>query len=172
MIEKAIIFISDKKYGKCLIIQNKKDLFKDIKNIKELQEKAYDYILNGNRNFTTIIDKIDSKIVQFKRISAKEYLYGTNSKNLSKKDYKHKMRIVPSIDDLISFADIKYNSKLAHESSLFGSFNNYQGNIIIDNIVLRYIVRIGKTKKDNIFYDISLEYLGAIKGIDVKVPSA
>ncbi len=75
--------------------------FNNIKNRKTLREKAFDYILNGNKNFKEIIDKIDGKEVQFRRISAREYIYGTNAQKLSNQNYNKKMRLAPSIDDLI-----------------------------------------------------------------------
>ena len=71
-----------------------------------------------------------------------------------------KMRIAPSIDDLINNASIRYSSPLIHRNSLFpNGFNNYQGIIEIDNRKFRYIVRIGKGKKDSIFYDVTIESL-------------
>lgn len=44
------------------------------KNVKRLQNKAYDYILNGNKNFKFILDRIEGKRIKFIRISAKEYV--------------------------------------------------------------------------------------------------
>ena len=146
-----------------IIITHNKDLFKNISDIKELQNKAYDYILNGNKNYKTIIDTIDNKKIEFRRISAKEYVYGRNSRIISQGDnnnigyYKKKLRLSPFIDELIYNSNISYHSPLNHESKLFqNGFNNFQGNIIIDKIKFRYIVRIGKAKNDNIFYDVSL----------------
>ena len=82
---------------------------------------------------------------------------GTNSKILSDSNYKIKMRLVNSIDDLISNSYIKYYSPLTHNNKIFKyGFNNYQGNVKIDNKIFRYLIRIGKAKYDNILYDISL----------------
>lgn len=54
---------------------------------------------------------------------------------------------------------------LKYISSLFkDGFNNYQGKVRIDDTIFRYIVRVGKAKNDNIFYDVSLENLGTEKG--------
>ncbi len=48
-------------------------------------------------------------------------------------------------------------------------YNNYQGKLIIDNNIFSYIVRIGKAMNDNIFYDISLEFIGQKNRTDSKV---
>ena len=137
------------------------------KNVKRLQNKAYDYILNGNKNFKFIVDRIEGKRIKFIRISAKEYVYGRNSKMLNREQYKKKMKIAPYIDEFINRANITYCSPLIHESKLFkNGFNNYQGKVAIDNCIFAYIVRIGRTKKDSIFYDISLEFLGYKKGTE------
>ena len=160
-----------KKYGSYWQVETNKDIFNNIKNRKTLREKAFDYILNGNKNFKEIIDKIDGKEVQFRRISAREYIYGTNAQKLSNQNYNKKMRLAPSIDDLINNATIKYSSPLQHNNKLFKQgFNNYQGQVKIDDNIFRYIVRVGKAQNDNIFYDLSLENLGIEKGTDTKVP--
>ena len=102
-------------------VSGRKDKFKNKENKKELQQLAYNYILNGNINYN-IIDIID-------KVSAKEYIFGRNSKKLSPKEYMQKMRIAPMIEELIKNASIKYYSPISHESSLFkNGFNNYQGN--------------------------------------------
>lgn len=152
-------------------IEDSKDLFKGITSTKDLQDKAYKYILNGNTNYKTITDKVDGKNVKFARISAKEYVYGRNNKKLQGNQYQEKMRAAPSIDDLIKHADIKYHSPLTHKNKLFpNGYNNYQGKVGIDNDIFRYIVRIGKTKNnESIFYDVSLELLKQQKEADNKV---
>lgn len=146
------------------LIKTNKDIFKN-KTKKELRNIAYNYILNGNENFEIIYDIIDNKEIKFRRISANEYTRGRNSQKLSNDEYNKKMRLAPSIDDLVNNAEIKYSSPLIHFSSLFKTgFNNYQGKVKIDNTVFRYIVRIGKAKNDNIFYDVSLKNLNIEKG--------
>ena len=76
-----------------------------------------------------------------------------------------KMRIAPSIDDLIKNASIFYYSPLIHKNKLFiNGFNNYQGIVCIDENVFRYLVRIGITKlNDSCFYDVSLKRIGVLK---------
>lgn len=154
-----------------LNIESKKDIFKGINDIKELQKKVYEYILNGNKNFSYIIDKINNKQIKFIRISAKEYIYGISNKKLQGKHYYEKMRMAPSIDDLIKNAYITYYSPLMHKNSLFpNGFNNYQGKVGIDNNIFQYIVRIGRSKNnESIFYDIYFEFLGEKNKVDNKV---
>lgn len=162
-----IIFVCENKsfYNSYWLIKTDKDIFKNISNIKELQEKAYKYILNGNINFKSIVDIIDNKTIKFVRISASEYVYGKQSRLLSNVQcnndyYSKKMRIVPSIDDLINNASIYYHSPLKHDSKIFiNGFNNYQGFLVIDDCLFRYIVRIGNAKNDNLFYDINLHFI-------------
>ena len=166
-------FREDAKEGRYWQVEESKDWFKDITDIKELQEAAYNLILHGNENFETITDKIDGKEIKFVRISANEYVYGKNVQELSKAArergdntdtvYRQKLRTTPSIEDLINNADISYPAPLTHDSTLFKKgFNNYQGKVGIDDNIFRYIVRVGKAKNDNIMYDVSLEYLGKL----------
>ena len=153
------------KYGQYWNVETKKDIFRNINDSKTLQDVAYKYILNGNINFDTIIDKIDGKNVEFRRVSAKEYVYGRNNKKLQGNQYQEKMRTAPSIDDLIENASIQYHSPLTHPNKLFpNGFDNFQGKVGIDNDIFSYIVRVGKDKNNsNVFYDLSLEFLGQKK---------
>lgn len=163
-------FKTDKHYGSYWNIETRKDIFNNITNKKALQSKAYDYILNGNKNFETIIDKVNNKEVKFTRISAREFVYGRNGQNLQGELYNQKMRTAPSIDDLINNASITYHSPLTHSNSLFkDGYDNYQGKMGIDDNIFSYIVRIGRAKNDDIFYDISLEHLGKKNRTDNKV---
>ena len=165
--------MNSKEYGQYWHVDSSKDIFKNIKNKKDIKNAVYDYILNGNKNYGVITDKLNNKNVEFIRISANEYVYGRNSKDLNSEDYTKKMRMSPSIDDLINNASITYSSPLTHKNKLFvNGFNNYQGKVEIADTIFSYIVRVGKTKSnDSIFYDISLEPLGKIKGTEVEVPS-
>lgn len=148
--------VDDKKYGRYLEIEDSKDIFKGITR-SELRKQAYKYILNGNINFKDLIDPIDNKKIKFIKLSANEYLHGTNSKKLNNIKFNHKMRLIPSIKDLINNASIKYYSPLVHNNKLFKKgFNNYQGIIKVDNIIYKYIIRIGIAKHDYIFYDLTL----------------
>lgn len=165
--------MNSKEYGQYWHVDSYKDIFSNITNKKDLKNIVYNYILNGNKNYGVITDKLNNKNVEFIRISANEYVYGRNSKDLNSEDYTKKMRMSPSIDDLINNASITYSSPLTHKNKLFvNGFNNYQGKVEIADTIFSYIVRVGKTKSnDSIFYDISLEPLGKIKGTEVEVPS-
>ena len=148
--------VDDKKYGRYWEIEDSKDIFKGLSKSK-IKDAAYNYIINGNKNYINIKDTIDNTIINFSRISAREYTMGTNSKKLIRKDYYNKMRISTSIDDLINNSFLKYKSPLIHTNKLFKKgFNNFQGKVKIDQKFYRYIIRIGISKKSNIFYDISL----------------
>lgn len=148
--------VDDKKYGRYWVVEDSKDIFKGLSKSK-IKDAAYNYIINGNKNYINIKDTIDNTIINFSRISAREYTMGTNSKKLIRKDYYNKMRISTSIDDLINNAFLKYKSPLIHTNKLFKKgFNNFQGKVKIDQKFYRYIIRIGISKKSNIFYDISL----------------
>jgi predicted nucleotidyltransferase len=158
-------FRNDAKEGQYWQIEESKDLFKGITKTETLQDKAYKLILHGNKNFETITDKVNGKDVQFIRVSAREYVYGINAQELTDKSgteaYNKKMRMSPSIKDLIDNASTTYKSPLTHKSNLFSEFTNYQGKVGIDDYIFKYIVRVGKGKKkgDSIFYDLSLELL-------------
>ena len=148
--------IDDKKYGRYWVVEDSKDIFKGLSKSK-IKVAAYNYIINGNKNYINIKDTIDNTTINFSRISAREYTMGTNSKKLIRKDYCNKMRISASIDDLINNSLLKYKSPLVHTNKLFKKgFNNFQGKVKIDQKFYRYIIRIGISKNSNIFYDISL----------------
>lgn len=161
----------NKKYGSYWEVETKKDIFSGINSKRGLQQAALDYIIKGNKNFEVIKDVINGEEIQFRRISGQEYIYGTSNEKLSTSEYKQKMRIAPSIDDLINNAPIKYHSPLTHDNKNFpNGFNNYQGLVNIDDVLFRYIVRVGNTNKnDSVFYDVSLNFLDKIKGISHKV---
>ena len=146
-------------------IETDKDIFKGIKSVKGLQRAAFNYILNGDKG-NKIIDLIDGKRLEFIRVSAKEYVYGEASKDLTTEEYKQKMRMSTSIIDLVENASIQYDSPDHKNHKLFpNGFRNYQGRVGIDDTIFRYIVRIGKAKNGMIFYDINLE-------VDGRVPRA
>ena len=146
-------------------IDTKKDIFGNLSSTKELQNAAYDYILHGEKG-EHVKDVIDGEELQFRRISAKEFVYGEASKALTNEAYKQKMRLSPSIIDLIDNAFITYDSPDHKSHTMFpDGFKNFQGRVGIDNTIFRYIVRVGVAKNGKVFYDINLE-------VDVKVPDA
>jgi hypothetical protein len=146
-------------------IETEKDIFKHIANTKELQRAAFDFILHGEKG-ENVNEIIDGKYLKFIRLSGDEYLRGTQSRTLNRKNYNQKMRIVPSVIDLIANASTDYHSNTKHNNAklFIDGFTNYRGRVRIDDVIFNYIVRVGKTVKDNIFYDINLE-------VDVEVPS-
>ena len=166
----------DNDYGTYWNIEENKDSFKEIKDFNILKNNTFSFIHNGNSYFESI-DTLNNNIkIKYVNISAKEYIYGSNSKKLNKQLLYLKFRISPSIDDLLKNAQITYYSPLIHKNKLFANgFNNYQGILCIDNKIFRYLIRIGITnKEDSLFYDVSLYYLGNLKdkkGINIAVPS-
>lgn len=146
-------------------IESDKDIFKGLKKTKELQDAAYDYILHGYKG-EEVSGIVDGENLKFIRRSAEEYLYGEASEELSNKEYRQKMRMSPSIVDLIENASIRYDAPDHKEHKMFpDGFKNYQGRVGIDDTIFKYIVRVGKAKSGKIFYDINLE-------VDGKVPRA
>ena len=164
----------NKEYGQYWQIETGKDIFKDAKTKNELKKKAFEYIKSGNNNFEVIDSLNNGNTVRFIRKSGQEYVYGSNSQKLTNKEYNQKMRIAPSIDDLINNATAKYKSPLTHDNKLFpNGFDNYQGVLKIDNNYFKYIVRLGiNNDLNSIFYDISLENLDKEKGTDTIVPES
>ena len=146
-------------------IESEKDVFKNLTGVKELQKAAYQFILHGDKG-NKIVGLVDGRNLEFIRISAQEYVYGTSSKELSTEEYKQKMRMSTSVIDLIENASISYDAPDHKNHKLFpNGFKNYQGRVGIDDTIFKYIVRVGKAKNGMIFYDIFLE-------VDGKVPRA
>lgn len=146
-------------------IESEKDILKDLKDVNALQKAAYQYILRGDKG-DKVIGLVDGHNLEFIRISAKEYVYGTDSKKLTEEQYKQKMRMSTSVIDLIENASISYDAPDHKNHKFFpNGFKNYQGRVGIDETIFRYIVRVGKAKNGMIFYDIFLE-------VDGKVPRA
>ena len=164
----------NKKYGTYWNIETGKDIFKNLKTKKELRQSAIEYLKNGNENFDIVDSLNKDDTVRFIRKSGEEYVYGKNSQKLTNEEYKQKMRIAPSIDDLIDNATIKYKSPLTHDNKLFpNGYDNFQGTLKIDDNYFKYIVRLGLNKDSNsIFYDLSLENLDKQKGTDTIVPQS
>ena len=153
---------SDQPYWK---IEDSKDIFKGITDVNSLKNAAFDFILHGYKGGENITDIIDGKPLEFKRIGAKEFVYGRQSQKLDKTTYKQKMRMSTSILDLVNNAFINYNSPDNKSHKMFpNGFTNYQGRVGIDNNIFKYIVRVGRTADGNVFYDINLEADGKVPG--------
>ncbi|MGI6349513.1 MAG: hypothetical protein ACOXZ0_06315, partial [Eubacteriales bacterium] len=146
-------------------IETHKDIFSGITDTKELQKRAYDYILHGDKG-EQVKSIINGEELLFTRISAREYLYGTQSKGLQRDEYNQKMRLAPSVLDLIENADNSFMMKdMKNHNFAKDGFLNYKGRTRIDDVIFKYIVRVGKSEKGNLFYDVNLE-------VDSKVPDA
>lgn len=69
------------------------------------------------------------------------------------------MRLIPSLDDLLNNANVSWKSSDLKNHKLFKDrgFENFRGKVGINNVIFNYIIRSGKTKFGDIFYDINLE---------------
>ena len=158
-------------------IDTEADIFRDIKGYKELKTKAYEYLLNGDKG-RRIETLIDGEALEFRRISANEYIYGRQSKTLGKKEFNQKMRMAPSIPDLIENAAVTWDAPDMKNHKLFpNGFKNYRGRVGIDETIFNYIVRVGKAVNGQVFYDINLEADNSVPSArkhvsDASVPSA
>ena len=158
-------------------IDTEADIFRDIKGYKELKTKAYEYLLNGDKG-RRIETLIDGEPLEFRRISANEYIYGRQSKTLGTKEFNQKMRMAPSIPDLIENAAVTWDAPDMKNHKLFpNGFKNYRGKVGIDETIFNYIVRVGKAVNGQVFYDINLEADNSVPSArkhvsDASVPSA
>lgn len=160
----------DKNHGTYWDVETNKDIFKNITNVKTIQKKALDFIKKGNKNFDIQDILNDNSTIRFINKLSGEYVYGSNSQTLNQEQLKNKMRIAPSVDDLINNAPIKYKSPYYEHGSknslLFkkNGYDNFQGLVGIDGNLFSYIVKIGIAPDNNsLFYDVSLKYLDKIK---------
>ena len=73
--------------------------------------------------------------------------------------YTQKMRLIPSLEDILLHSSVNWNSPDHKNHKLFKEkgFENYRGRVRIDNVIFNTIVRVGKAKFGDIFYDINLE---------------
>ena len=158
-------------------IDTEADIFRDIKGYKELKTKAYEYLLNGDKG-RRIETLIDGEPLEFRRISAKEYVYGRQSQTLDSETFGKKMRMAPSIPDLIENAAVTWDAPDMKNHKLFpNGFKNYRGKVGIDETIFNYIVRVGKAVNGQVFYDINLEADNSVPSArkhvsDASVPSA
>lgn len=109
-----------------------------------------------------IYEDKDGKKIKFIRLSAKEFTMSRESADYYKNKpeiFNKKMRLIPSLKDLLLNYSVSWDSKDHKNHKLFNEngFTNYRGRVRIDDTMFNYIVRVGKTNADNIFYDINLE---------------
>ena len=142
-------------------IETGKDIFNGIKDNKRLREAAYKFILE-NRDHSVVVEDIEGRKIEFIRLSAEEITNSKESQTLYKENAKmfsQKMRMVPSLDDLVKYSTVSWispdhkNHKLYNEQG----FINYRGKVRIDNVIFDYIVRVGQAKNFNAFHEINLE---------------
>jgi len=151
----------DSKGNKYWKIETEKDIFKGLKTTEELKKAAYKYII-GMRDNNVVVDAIDGKKMSFLRVSAEEFTKSNESQELKQTNpmlFAQKMRLIPSIDDLAANANINWTSPDLKNHKLFKEkgFENFRGRVGIDNVIFNFVIRAGKTKFGDIFYDINLE---------------
>ena len=69
------------------------------------------------------------------------------------------MRMLPSLENILLNASINWQSPDHKNHKLFKErgFEDYRGKVRIDNVIFNTVVRAGKTKFGDVFYDINLE---------------
>ena len=151
----------DDKGEKYWQVEDSKDIFKGLSTNAEIEKAAFDYII-GRRDKNSVVETIDGKSIKFIRLSAEEFTKSKESKRLKARNdgsFNKKMRMIPSLDDLMSHANVSWTSSDFKNHKLFKEkgFDNYRGRVGIDNVIFYYIVRVGKTSFGDVFYDINLE---------------
>lgn len=153
-------------------IESDKDIFKNLKTPKEFANAAYDFLLSNRDNRVTVKDK-NGKEITFIRLSAEEFTNSKESQYYKKSApeiFKSKMRMIPSLQDILLHSSVEWHSQDMKTHKLFkqGGFDNYRGKVSIDNVLFNTIVRVGVTDFGNVFYDINLEvdqYLPRAKSV-------
>lgn len=69
------------------------------------------------------------------------------------------MRLIPSLEDILLHSNVNWQSPDHKNHKLFKKrgFENYRGRVRIDNVIFNTIVRVGKARFGEVFYDINLE---------------
>lgn len=152
---------NDKNGNKYWQIDTNKDIFKGLTTTQQYEKAAFEYIL-GLRDGNVVVDAIDGKKMSFIRISASEFTGSDESQSLKENDtvmFAQKMRLIPSLEDLASNASVNWWSPDFKNHKLFKErgFENFRGRVGIDNVIFNFVIRAGKAKFGDIFYDINLE---------------
>ena len=142
-------------------IDSGKDIFKGLTTPDEYRDAAFSYLISNRDNKVVVKDSNGREII-FIRVSAEEFTQSDESKDLFSNNpemFKQKMRIVPSLDDILLHANVNWHSPDHKKHKLFknGGFENYRGKVRIDNVIFNTIVRVGKARFGDVFYDINLE---------------
>ncbi len=152
---------NDNKGGKYWEIDTEKDIFKGLKTKEEFRDAAFNFLI-GNRDNKVVYEDKNGKKIKFIRVSAEEFTRSEESKGYYKNDpetFNKKMRLIPSLKDLLLNYSVEWQSKDHKNHALFNNngFTNYRGRVRIDDTMFNYVVRAGRKNADNIFYDINLE---------------
>lgn len=152
---------NDNKGGKYWEIDTEKDIFKGLKTKEEFRDAAFNFLI-GNRDNKVVYEDKNGEKIKFIRVSAREFTRSEESSRYYKNDpetFNKKMRLIPSLEDLLLNYNVDWHSKDHKKHSRFkdNGFMNYRGRVKIDNTTFNYIVRVGQTNTDNVFYDINLE---------------
>ena len=152
---------TDNKGGKYWEIDTEKDIFKGLKTKEEFRDAAFNFLI-GNRDNKVVYEDKNGEKIKFIRVSAREFTRSEESSRYYKNDpetFNKKMRLIPSLEDLLLNYNVDWHSKDHKKHSRFkdNGFMNYRGRVKIDNTMFNYIVRVGQTNIDNVFYDINLE---------------
>ena len=142
-------------------IDSGKDIFKGLKTPEEYRDAAYSYLIANRDNKIVVKDNFGREIT-FIRLSAEEFTRSRESNTLFEDNpdmYTQKMRLIPSLEDILLHSNVNWNSPDHKNHKLFKEkgFENYRGRVRIDNVIFNTIVRVGKAKFGDIFYDINLE---------------
>ena len=142
-------------------IDSGKDIFKGLNTPEEYRNAAYKYLIS-NRDNKVVVNDGNGRDIIFIRVSAEEFTQSKESKDLFSNDpemFKQKMRIVPSLEDLLLHSNVNWHSPDHKNHKLFknGGFENYRGKVRIDNVIFNSVVRVGVARFGDVFYDINLE---------------
>ena len=151
---------TDNKGGKYWEIDTEKDIFKGLKTKEEFRDAAFNFLI-GNRDNKVVYEDKNGEKIKFIRVSAEEFTRSKESTQYYKNDpeiFNKKMRLIPSLKDLLLNYSVEWQSKDHKNHTRFGNgFMNYRGKVKIDDTMFNYVVRVGKTDSDNVFYDINME---------------
>ena len=116
----------------------------------------------SNRDNKIVVKDNFGKEIIFIRLSAEEFTQSIESQTLFDEDptmFAQKMRLVPSLDDILLHSNVNWKSTDHKNHKLFKKrgFENYRGRVRIDNVIYNTNVRVGKANFGDVFYDINLE---------------
>ena len=142
-------------------IDSGKDIFKGLSNPEEYRDAAFEYLIANRDNKVVVKDDVGRDII-FIRLSAEEFTRSEQSQDLFDNDpemFKQKMRLIPSLEDILLHTKVSWPSPDHKNHNMFKErgFENYRGRVRIDNVIFTSIVRVGKAKFGDVFYDINLE---------------